>query len=67
MCVKYLKELHAWPIKLNEILDEAEDKHSEQKDAIIKEVANKREQLKKDIKDLEEVVGKISEWGVRRW
>ena len=38
VCMELFDEMHAWPDRLNEILDRADDAHHAQRERIIKEV-----------------------------
>ena len=67
-CLRLLAEMHQWPYKLNEILDEADELHFQQKFVIMNQVAAKRKQLENDVKTLDEILKQIHGWGsVSRW
>lgn len=52
-CMRAVTELLNWPAKLNNYMDECDDRHDKKRTEIVKQLQDKRDQLDKEIKDFQ--------------
>lgn len=61
-CIKYVDEMLAWPTRLNEHCDKADERHIQERAVVEAMVIRKKKQFDTKVKVLEEKLEKVHTW-----
>ena len=61
-CFKYVQELIAWPQKLNDLMEQADDRHAEERSNVEKMVLDKKKLFDEEVQKLNSRMKKVTTW-----
>lgn len=61
-CFKYVQELIAWPQKLNDLMEQADDRHADERSNVEKMVLDKKKLFDEEVQKLNSRMKKVTTW-----